>query len=165
MSCVKNDCVEETLKRILKAQKVADERNACDSDCERAIENLRNSEKTNTKNTVPFALYTKDGLPFKADGVGVFHCSCCNKEKFAGFATFIFKIIKFKDSCATIELLKFKRKESCCAYEYSEPSSPAQQVDCEDVDDLISTGVCITIDPDCFCSILCLPAIHLESVC
>ncbi|WP_052345737.1 CotY/CotZ family spore coat protein [Paucisalibacillus sp. EB02] len=148
-------CIKDTLKEILEAQQKVQWSHdvACDE-----IDKLLHPDhgKKNLKNTVPFILYTKEGCPFKADGVTTFDCKCCNSEKFKCISTFIFRLSGLKEDCAILELLTFKHDQKCS------PSSPCDQLDCEKVEDLIRTGICIKIDLDCLCSIFCLPAVHLD---
>ncbi|QED49976.1 spore coat protein [Cytobacillus dafuensis] len=160
----KENCVEEVLEAILKAQKKAKRDDECKVSCKESIKELLGEEKKPKKNTIPFILYC-DCEPFKGTGVTTF-TTHSKKKKFACISTFIFKIKDLDDNCAVLELLTFKPKKSChedsgkkC--DHKEPSSPCRQIDHKDVDDLMRTGICITVDLSCFCAITCLPAIKL----
>ncbi|MBS4192717.1 spore coat protein [Bacillus sp. FJAT-49705] len=162
----KENCVEEVLEAILKAQKKVKVKRekVCKVSCKESIKELLEEEKKPKKNTVPFILYC-DCEPFKGTGVTTF-TSHSKKKKFACISTFIFRIKDLDDNCAVLELLTFKPKKCChedsgkkC--DHKEPSSPCRQIDHKDVDDLIRTGICITVDLSCFCAISCLPAIKL----
>ncbi|WAA08600.1 CotY/CotZ family spore coat protein [Fervidibacillus albus] len=154
----RSDCVKETLKEIVAFQKKSEQN--CKNGCADAIDELLHPRKK-FKNTIPFILYTTDGCPFKADGVTTFRCKCCNKEKFHCFTTFLFRINDLKNDCAILELLAFKHEDDCsCSME---ACNPCEQIDCENVDDLFRTGICIKIGPSSFSSISCLPPIDLPS--
>ncbi|AIE59848.1 CotY/CotZ family spore coat protein [Bacillus methanolicus] len=164
------NCVKETLKQILKAQNKAKEKDdCCKISCKHSIDELLGKSCTKTKkNTIPFILYCKgDCDPFKATGITAIsreHHS--KKKKFVCFETFIFRIKDLDDKCAVLELLVFKfekkdHKVSCTNCKADHVSSPCCQVDWEDVDDLVKTGVCINVDLSCFCAITCLPAVSI----
>jgi hypothetical protein len=151
------NCVKETLLAIFHAQnKVKKEK--CKTSCSRAIDELteHKTEKPR-KNTIPVILYC-GCEPFKATGVYTSKCG----EKLECFTSFIFKVLEVKGNCALLELLAFKndcKTPSHCRADHS--SSPCDQIECERVKSLVRTGVCITIDTDCFCAISCLPAVRL----
>ncbi|WAA13130.1 CotY/CotZ family spore coat protein [Fervidibacillus halotolerans] len=152
------ECVRDTLKEILQYQRESEE--ICKNGCEVAINELLNPS-VKRKNTIPFILYTKDGCPFKSDGVTTFRCKCCNEVKYHCFTTFLFRIKGLKKDCAILELLAFKHEDDCsCSME---ACNPYEQIDCENVKDLYRTGIYIKVDPSCFCSISCLPPINLFS--
>ena len=157
-----DDCVGEVLEAILEAQKKVKKDQGCDTSCKKSIEDLLCEKKK--KNTIPFILYCGCD-PFKGSGVTTYHCHSKKKKTFKCIETFVFKIIDLDHKCATLELLTFKSEhhkgdshphDSKCAL-----SSPCKQIDHKSVDDLMETGICITVDLSCFCAITCLPAVHL----
>lgn len=156
------NCVGEVLEAICNVQKKVKKEEDCTTSCKESIGELLGGSKKRKKNTIPFILYCGDCEPFKATGVTTFtHHS--KEKKFACLTSFIFRIKDFDGKCAVLELLTFKQCKSI-----KDPfknnkdfCSPCSQIDCENVDDLIPTGICITVDLSCFCAVTCLPAVRL----
>lgn len=158
--CYNNSgCVRKTLEKILNAQRnVSKKKNdCCGTSCHLPLGEL---SKPNKNNTIPFILYC-NCEPFKVEGVTTCFDNCSEKEKFVCFLTFIFKVIELKDDCVVLELLKFKNHNKCAPSNSNHQCSPCCQLDCEDVDDLIPTCVCISVELSSFTGIQCLPAICL----
>lgn len=159
------NCVEEVLEAIHKAQKKVKKDDGCKTSCKDSIDELLGESKRPKKNTIPFILYCKDCEPFKASGVTTFKHHG-KEKKFACITSFIFRIKEFDGKCAVLELLTFKTcKSSNDPFKKSAPKedfSPCSQIDCENVDDLIRTGICINVDLSCFCAVTCLPAVRLS---
>ncbi|WML53363.1 CotY/CotZ family spore coat protein [Neobacillus sp. PS3-12] len=148
-----NNCLKNTLEKILNEQRKV-RKKECDIPSNGCFEHLG---RTST-NTIPFILYSNTE-PFKVEGVTkCFDCDT-NKEKFVCFKSFIFRIIDLEGDCAFLELLKFKNHHKSTSNCDDHVCSPCCQVHCEDVDDLIATGVCIQVELSCFCAIQCLPAV------
>lgn len=140
------NCVCDVLKRIAEAQKDIVE-NGCDSSCDQSINDLLGDHEVHHGlDTVPVILYCKDGCdPFKGYGA---HPKNIGDVR----GSFYFRVKKvMKDCCAVVELL---RDPHCSA---TDPRSPVEQ----ETKRLRSTGICITVDLDCFCHVTCLPAIRL----
>jgi CotY/CotZ family spore coat protein len=158
-------CVGDVLEAILHAQEKAKKQDDCHHSCKESISDLLEEKKRPKKNTIPFLLFRGDCEPFKASGVKVVKNHHTKKKKFAYISSFIFKIKDLNDGCAVLELLTFKPDRSCNS-DHKEiqknPCSPCCQIDHKDVDDLIGTGICITVDLACFCAISCLPAIFIK---
>ena len=152
----KGACVEEVLEAILKAQrKVEKEHEKKCSSCDESFEELLEEPKKFNKNTIPFILYC-GCEPFKAEGVAA--CPVGLKDKkFVCITTFVSKIRELKGNCAELELLTFKPKRDRCGKIHS----PCDQINHQYVDDLMKTGICITVDLSCFCAISTLPAVRL----
>ncbi|WP_201713881.1 CotY/CotZ family spore coat protein [Rossellomorea arthrocnemi] len=158
-------CVKDVLEAILEAQEKVKKDHDCDTSCKKSIEDLLCDKKKHKKNTIPFLLYC-GCHPFKGTGVTTYHCPTDKNKTFKCIETFVFKIKEIDHKCATLELLTFKsdhhkadahlKHESKCAL-----SSPCKQIDHKSVEDLMKTGICITVDLSCFCAITCLPAVHL----
>jgi spore coat protein Z len=150
-------CVEEILEAILAAQKKVEKADECKNSCNESIKELLGKSKKSKKNTIPFILYCGGCKPFKATGVTTISTHN-HKKKFVCITSFIFRIVDIDDNCAVLELLTFKSNMKC---EDKDLCSPCSQIDHEDVDDLIRTGICINIDLSCLCAITCLPAVHV----
>ncbi|GEN53779.1 CotY/CotZ family spore coat protein [Halobacillus faecis] len=152
------NCVEEVLAAILYAQKKV--KNECYTSCQQSINELL-GEKRVKKNTIPFLLYC-GCEPFKGTGVATYSCHS-KKEKIKCIHTHIFKIKELNKDCAVLELLDFKKdlKEKQPKHCHSKHGSACHQLDNKSLDDLVGTGVCISVDLSCFCAITCLPAVHL----
>ena len=158
------NCVKEVLEAILEAQKKVKKGEECKNSCKESIKELLGEEKKPKKNTIPFLLYCGDCEPFKATGVTTV-CHQSKEKKFACITSFIFRIKDFDGKCAVLELLTFKpskyTKDTFQKNISKSTCSPCSQIDCENVKDLISTGICINVDLSCFCAVTCLPAVRL----
>ena|SRR5699024_9649081 len=156
MSCGKENhtgnCVCDILKEIADAQQDVVE-NCCDTSCEQSIsELLGETEVSNGLDTVPVILYCNDGCkPFKGYGAHPDHIDHVQ-------ASFYFRVKKIIGNCcddycdgccAVVELL---RDPYCDAYN---PHDPMEQ----HTHNLCATGICMTVDVNCFCHVTCLPAI------
>ncbi|HLS61461.1 MAG TPA: CotY/CotZ family spore coat protein [Virgibacillus sp.] len=138
------NCVCDVLKEIARAQNdIVDI--CCDTSCEQSINDLLGeTEVRNGLDTVPLILYCKDGCkPFKGYGAhpdNIGHV----------ISSFYFRVKTVDDDCcAVIELLRDPHCDS------RNPSNPIDQK----TKHLRATGVCITVDLNCFCHVTCLPAI------
>jgi len=154
-----DNCVEDVLEGILKAQRKV-KKDDCKTSCQHPIDDLLREDKKPKKDTIPFILYCKC-KPFKGSGVTKYHCHS-KHSKFKCIETFVFKVKDIKRDCAVLELLAFKedcKKSSDDKGFYT----PCEQIDHKYVDDLMGTGICITVDLNCFCAITCLPALKLDS--
>ncbi|SEI02657.1 spore coat protein Z [Halobacillus karajensis] len=159
----KGNCVREVLDEIIKAQdEVASRDNCCDVSCERSIRELLSPTGNGNGNgptIVPFILYCKDCKPFIGSSVVRRQLGMSPNFALECLESPIFKAKKFVDGkkdCVKLELLipvtqggsqpgpSGKRNRVC---DYFPGGS---------VRNLRSTGVCITVDLDCFCSITCL---------
>ncbi|WP_226584844.1 CotY/CotZ family spore coat protein [Halobacillus litoralis] len=152
-SCHSRDgrCVRDVVKAIVKAQnEVAARNHGCNVSCERSIRELLSpAQNGNGDTTIPFVLYCKDCKPFVASGVkhvnGTIHC----------IESPVFKAKKFVDGsshCVKLELLKAERQAPCDSHKNKGNV-------CHFIDGATgfkSTGICITVDLDCFCGISCL---------
>lgn len=156
------NCVQDILEAILKAQRKAKEEDSCHTSCENSINDLLGKKRKVKKNTIPFILYC-GCEPYKGTGVATYSCPSNKSKKFKCIQSFIFRIKKINGSCAVLELLAFK-----CDLKYTaKPNGecglvdPCCQIDNKYVKDLQKTGVCINVDLSCICSVTCLPAIYL----
>ncbi|GAB2532753.1 CotY/CotZ family spore coat protein [Gracilibacillus alcaliphilus] len=145
-----NDCVCDVVRAIAEAQEDVDNQN-CDISCHRSIKNLISGETSTNFDTVPFILFTKKGEPFKGIGAEIV---THGNARFDCVESFIFRVNKVKDCCATLELLVFEDHKKT-------GDTPCDQIDDESPEDLERTGICITVDLNCFCAISCLPAVSV----
>lgn len=165
-SCAeRNDnCVKQTLAKILAAQNRAASEQDCGFSCEASINQMRGKPSHSGKNTIPFILYDRNNKPFEAKGA-VSYTDCCGAERLCTVKTFVFKVKQLKNSCATIELLYFDRDESdewmreCCCN--PDGCTIECQIDNEKLECLAGTGVCLNINVSCFCGVQCLPPVSL----
>lgn len=147
MGCGKDfetgNCVCDILKEIVDAQNDVVE-NCCSTSCEQSISDLLGeTDNGNGLDTVPVILYCKDGCkPFKGFGADP-----DNVGKIT--SSFFFRVKRVDDDCcAVVELLRDPDDDDC------DPYSPVNQ----DTDPLRTTGICLTVDLNCFCHVTCLPA-------
>lgn len=143
------NCVADILREIADAQTDIVE-NGCVTSCEQSISDLLGDNTlpaANQLDTVPVLLYCKgDCKPFKGFGAPTKGIGKVGDV----FSSFFFRVKSVdEDNCAVLELLAEEDDQDDC------PKDPCDQ----DVEDLAVTGVCITVDLDCFCHITCLPAI------
>lgn len=148
MGCGKGNltgsCVCDILKEIARAQSDIVE-NCCDTSCERSISDLLGeTEERNGLDTVPVILYCRDSCkPFKGYGA--------NSDSIGNVVgSFYFRVKSVDDDCcAVLELLR----DSHC--DNKNPKDPTDQK----TGHLRGTGICISVDLNCFCHVTCLPAI------
>ncbi|PWU67695.1 MULTISPECIES: CotY/CotZ family spore coat protein [Gracilibacillus] len=147
------NCVCDVVRTIADAQDDVADR-TCDVSCVRSIRSLVSPVTTNGLDTVPFILYGKDHKPFKGFGAE-FKSHGNGPAKFDCVESFIFRVKEVGDDCcAVLELLVFDNEHDAC-------HDPCEQINKEEVADLERTGICITVDLNCFCAITCLPAVSL----
>jgi len=138
------NCVCDVLKEIARAQRDIREF-ACDTSCEKSISDLLGeTEITNNLDTVPVLLYCKNNCkPFKGYGAHP-------RDIGTIVSSFYFRVKSVtKDCCAVIELLRDPNDSN------QNPHDPSDQ----ETKHLRTTGICITVDVNCFCHVTCLPAI------
>lgn len=157
-----DNCVEDVLAAILKAQRKVKNEHECKTSCKQSIDDLLGEKKKKPKkNTIPFILYC-NCKPFKGTGVSTYSCHHSKNKKFKCVETYVFKIKDLKGSCAVLELLTFKsHSKHSDKQSNSNVSSPCQQIDHKCVNDLMATGICINVDLSCFCAVTCLDAVYL----
>lgn len=162
--CGKSDCLCEVLRYIKRIQKTSPAADCveCENDCLLAPLGSLSPARTPI-NTRVFSLFTKKGEYFKA-----FYKLPTNTQSarrggsgggntpsnpFSCFSIF-FRVQKVTDSCcATIQVLKPVLPAGKSLF------SPCGNLNCDALDQIIefeATGVCLTIDLDCFCGIQCI---------
>jgi len=152
----RKSCVRDVLKAILHAQKeIEKQKMEHRSSCKSCFDDLfAEKKKEIKKNTIPFILYGEDYKPFKAIGVKEYTCQQTKQTKLSCLSSYIFKIKELDGNCAVLELLVFKNdhrtQNVCCQINHMETK------------DLVSTGICMTVDLSCFFAVSCLPAACLH---
>lgn len=151
-----DNCVCTVLRAIADAQdQVSPVTGGCDVSCERSIQELLNgvSPTTTSPNTIPVILYCGCD-PFLGTGVIVVTPGGSTNQHFDCVQTFVFRVNAVDDNCcATLELLEVKGCPS--------PDNPCDQFNGAKPGDITRTGICITADLSCFCSVTCLEPITL----
>ncbi|ARI78423.1 CotY/CotZ family spore coat protein [Halobacillus mangrovi] len=154
-SCSKgkgSECVRDTIKKIIAAQdEVAERDHCCDVSCERSIRDLLSPAGAGMGDTtIPFTLICKDCKPFIGSGARFANNMYqCLESPF-------FRAKKFVDDskdCVKLELLIPINGGNSCS------SRGKKGGVCDFLDmapGFYETGVCITVDLDCFCGISCL---------
>jgi hypothetical protein len=129
----------------------------------RCIENVLKSILNATQNTIPFILYCDNGQPFKA----TCHTTATNQTNntYTSLASFIFIVKEIKNRCAVLELITTKSKMSTSTElkisSSSENLALIDQLNYDEIGGLVKTGLCTTVELDCFCGVTCLPGICL----
>ncbi|MFQ3543913.1 CotY/CotZ family spore coat protein [Halobacillus rhizosphaerae] len=163
MSCGKNfdsgSCVIDILRDIVDAQN--DVITDCMTSCEQSIADLLGDTGGGSGlDTVPVILYCKGTCkPFKGFGSRKFDDYCNVK------GSFFFRVKSVDDNgCAIVELLLSERhhdledsssESNDSRHRNYDPESPADQ----NCNNLQASGICITVDLNCFCHVTCLPAV------
>lgn len=174
-----SDCVKDVVRRILKAQREAAGETGydCRTSCEQSIEDLLSPSREprgRRHTTIPFMLVCKDGCKTFFGSGFTGRSSRSRHEHFHCVESPVFKVrgfVKGSDNCVRLELLtpvyhrgprdaegegkggpQHHHHNSCggsvCDYFGGRP-----------IDNFRSTGVCITVDLNCFCGISCLDPI------
>lgn len=178
-----NHCVVDVVRKIVKAQREAVRagEDTCLTSCERSIEDLLNEFEPNRRrlrhNTIPFILYCRKGCkPFIGSGI----VRSSSRRSFTCIESPVFRVKNFvrgSDHCAVLELLKPVRTNIAPGPAstgdsdgtdpnkllYAEADSSSCSV-CDffngrRINNFQSTGICITVDLNCFCGITCLDPI------
>lgn len=183
-------CVKEVVRGIVRAQrKVAEaevDNGSCTTSCERSIDELLSPTVERPSrprhNTIPFMLYCKNSCkPFMGSGLiktenGFYNC----------VESPVFRVKKFvggSESCVIIELLEPTRRSRSNNDNISSNEGNVQQAShvhggqqgcncgcggsvCQvlgtGIRSFRATGICITIDLNCFCGISCLDPITIR---
>ncbi len=148
----RDNCVCEILRDIVDAQNDVIE-NCCDTSCEQSINDLLGeTDPGSGLDTVPVILYCAgDCKPFKGFGAkrGSTFGSVGDMK-----ASFIFRVKSVTDDCcAVLELLR-DPDDPCTCDHLKDPCD-------QSTENLENTGICLTVDLDCFCHVTCLPAISV----
>ena len=157
------ECVCDIVQSIVAAQDaVADNNNCCTSSCEQSIEQLLSPQATTptANTTIPFILYCKDCEPFIGSGVFQDELGNSGNTFFGCVETPIFRAKSFlegSDCCVRLELL-------LPVTQGGSAPGPANRDVCSyfpgnSIRNFQATGICLTVDLNCFCGITCLAPI------
>lgn len=171
------NCVTDVVRGIVKAQRraVEAEEDTCFTGCDRSIEELLSPSRDNRErprhNTIPFILFTEKGKPFTGVGVRRERDGGSNRGFFECIESPIFRAKSFVDgdeNCVRLELLKPVRDRRDGPNVEADRHGKHNHDKCgSDFCDFLprhtrnfrATGICITVDLDCFCGISCLDPI------
>ena len=174
-----DNCVADVVKSIVRAQRKAikAEEDTCLTGCDRSIEDLLSPVEKNRErrrhNTIPFMLFTKnEGKPFTGVGVRREHDGRSNRGFFECTESPIFRAKSFiadDGNCVKLELLIpiRDRRDGHGPNQNVEADRHCHHKRDDDFCDFLprhtrnfrATGICITVDLDCFCGISCLDPI------
>lgn len=154
-------CIIDVVKNIVKAQKQAVEvaGDSCMLSCDSSMQDLLSPSMDNMRprnTTIPFILYSKGtNLPFFGQGVcrdtdGVFQCTNSPIFRAKGF-------VPGSSNCVRLELL-VPADDAGASTMVTDPTTVCDIFQ-NGVENFIATGICITVDLNCFCAISCLDAI------
>lgn len=155
------DCVCEIVRAIIDAQDQVNGDNCCTTGCEQSIADLLSpaTNGANGNNTIPFILYCKgDCDAFVASSV-VQRPAGGGGVSFNCITSPIFRAKKFVDDeecCVVLELLQPVNADGNPVTTGDEVCDFFPDTGTGPIRNLRSTGVCITVDLNCFCGIACL---------
>jgi len=157
-------CVCNTVKRIVAAQNHVANRHCCNTSCEQSIQDLKapSRRRVHSNTIIPFVLHCKGTCkPFIAKGIQqVPIAGYTNESWYKSLRTpFLFakRFVTGSDCCVQVELLRPSNANGM-------PLADSG----DQLEDFLSnrtpfrtiqfrkTGICLTIDLDCFCMIQCL---------
>lgn len=152
------NCVCGVLRAIVDAQdqvSPVDDDN-CDVSCQRSINILLGDvvAPTNGPNTIPVILYC-GCEPFLGTGVRVETVG--QNQRFECVQSFVFRVNSVDDNCcATLELLdtgdNVNPNGGVCS-QFQGNAGPGS---------VEGTGICITVDLNCFCAVTCLDPVRVD---
>ena len=147
-----DNCVCEVLRAVADAQDEVDVDNDCDVSCHKSIQELLAGAQTPTTDldTIPLILYCGDCAPFEGFGTRI-RTNGGGPQMLDCFNSFFFRVTSVDDNCcAKLELLATRGGEP-------EDSSPCGQIRTGGSrNEFFRTGICLTVDLDCFCAVTCL---------
>ncbi|MEH7887068.1 MAG: CotY/CotZ family spore coat protein [Mesobacillus sp.] len=150
---VSDSCVCEVLRAVADAQDEVDVDNDCDVSCHRSIRELLAGAQspTNGLDTIPLILYCGDCMPFEGFGARI-RPNGGGPQRLDCFRSFFFRVTSVDDNCcAKIELLVTRGDEG---QGFSDPCAQIQTGGARN--EFFRTGICLTVDLDCFCAVTCL---------
>lgn len=167
-----DNCVCDVVKDIVAAQdEVMNNDNCCTTSCEMSIRDLVSPQAGNgpVNDTIPFILYCENCKPFVASGVfkdvpgPPGNAGITQNTFFECVETPIFRAKKFvddSDCCVKLELLLPVTQGGVAPG----PTGSGVSDVCPffpggSIEDFLATGICITVDLNCFCGITCLDPI------
>lgn len=175
-------CIRDIVKRIIDAQREAVD--DCVTSCEQSIDELLSRRIKNRRNetTIPFMLICEDSCkPFVGSGFVSRDRDGTRRRHFECIESPVFRVRDFvrgSDSCVKIELLlpvHDRRHDHDHHHEEGRGKEHHHDHDHHDhhdhhgsfcdkfgrrrIENFRETGLCITVDLDCFCGITCLDPI------
>ncbi|WP_138415999.1 CotY/CotZ family spore coat protein [Aquibacillus sediminis] len=159
-----SDCVCEVVRDIVDAQDAVVNNHRCTTSCKKSINQLLSPQADDMVNTtIPFILYCKDCHPFIGSGVFQGELGGSGNTFLGCVETPIFRAVKFvdgSDCCVKLELLlPVTQGGSTPGPTDSGVSDVCRFFPGRSIRDLQSTGICLTVDLNCFCGITCLDPI------
>ena len=159
-----DECVCDVVRNIVEAQDTVVNNNCCTTSCEQSIRQLLSPQMSNARNTtIPFILYCKDCEPFIGSGVFQDEIGMSGNTFFGCVETPIFRAKKFvrgSDCCVKLELLlPVTQGGSAPGPTGSGISDVCKFFPGRSIRDFRATGICLTVDLNCFCGITCLDPI------
>ena len=151
-------CICDTLRKIDEAQSVV-ENNKRLSSCNNCMKKFNLPLTKNNFDTIPIMLICKDKCDFFM-GSGIFRKP--NTMILECFKTPFFRVTKFLDNsdcCVVLELLQPQNEEGEIPSSFIENDIYAFFSD-SCITRFVRTGICITVDLNCFCGVECLPAVN-----
>lgn len=160
MSCSNDNCVCQVVREIAEVQDEVTNNNGgcCTTSCERSIQQMLSPVTNNNNNgytTIPFMLTCKgDCTPYIATGIYKDTNGATTFECVESPVLRVKEFINDGDCCARVEILQPVNAGG------SPVSTEGDEVcDFFPAADFLATGICITLDLNCFCAITCLDPI------
>jgi len=161
------DCVCTVVKDIVEAQDaVTTNDDCCTTSCEQSIEQLLSPKVAGAgvvNTTIPFILYCKDCTPFIGSGVFEGELGASGNTFFGCVESPIFRakrFVKGSDCCVQLELLlPVTEGGSTPGPTNRGVSDVCKFFPGRSIRDFQATGICLTVDLNCFCGITCLDPI------
>lgn len=148
-----DNCVCEVLRAVADAQDEVDGVDTdCDVSCDRSIRELLAGAQTPTNDldTIPLILYCGDCVPFEGFGTRIRPDG--EGTRLDCFKSFFFRVTSVDDDCcAKVELLTTRGDRG---RGFDDPCEQLQTGGSRN--EFFRTGICLTIDLDCFCAVTCL---------
>ena len=175
-------CIIDTVRRILNAQReaVEDLSRGCSTSCDQSIEDLlspQRDRKPTRHTTIPFMLICNDSCkPFVGSGFVNRNRDGSRRNQFECIESPVFKVRGFErgsNSCVKLELLLpvgGRRDDNVHSqedvertrYDGHQRGSLCDVYGNRRIVNFRETGLCITVDLNCFCGITCLDPITPE---
>lgn len=154
-----SNCVCDTLLAIVEAQdKINPITDECTFGCSRAIQELVGGVNTTGADTIPVILICKSTCaPFQATGVR--RDTQTPTTPFQVVCGCVFRVVDVdpETCCATLEILGITRGGSANPdFTNCETTGFACVNNLNDATGLARSGVCITVDLNCFCGVSCI---------
>lgn len=157
-----SNCVCDTLLAIVEAQdKISPTTDECTFGCSRAIQELVGGVNTTGADSIPVILICKGTCsPFQATGV---RRSTSTTAPFDVVCGCVFRVIDVdpETCCATLEILGIVPEgQTTPVFDLCEGKKKNNGFGCvknlENAKALARSGVCITVDLNCFCGVSCI---------